>query len=118
MTDIQIYLAGLPADIQERLAPVFGDTDRLYAAVYLVARNEHVVSLEKPDRYEDRLRTIEAVKKKIEKLLDARGLDGATVVADIAGDYFDDFVAYREPDFGLTDEEFVELVRKIVAAEA
>ena len=114
MTATQTYLAGLPAETQERLKPVFGDAARLYATIYLVVRNEHITDTEKPDRYEDRLRVIRTVKSKLEKLLDSWGLNGEEIVADVASDYFEDYVAYREQDFGMTNDDFVGIVRKIM----
>lgn len=114
MTATQEYLAALPAETQEKLEPVFGDAARLYATIYLVVRNEHIADTEKPDRYADRLQVIRAVKSKLETLLDGWGLDGKEIVADVTSDYFEDYVAYRENDFGMTDDEFVGIVRKIM----
>ena len=55
MTKIQRFLAELPEDKKVLFQPVFGDVDRFYEVVYLIAKNEHYTDLEKPDRYEDRL---------------------------------------------------------------
>ena len=49
-------------------------------------------------------------------MLTAWGLDGKELVADIAGDYFDDYVAYRERPATLTNEQFVAIINKIVRA--
>lgn len=113
MTTIQTYLADLPEETKERVATVFGDVDRLYATLYLITRNEHITDTEKPDRYEDRLRTIRNVKRKAEEILSSWGLDGKEIVADISSDYFEDYVAYREPEFNMTNEEFIGIIRKI-----
>ena len=108
MTKVQSYLASLPEEKRALFAPVYGDVDRFYTVVYLIAKNEHLTDLDKPDRYEDRL-----VRSLVEKQLDGFGLDGESVVADIASDYFEDFVNYRELPLTLSNEEFVEIIRRI-----
>lgn len=113
MTKIQTYLAALPEEKKALFIPVFGDVDKFYTVVYLIVRNEHVTDMEKPERYEDRLQVIRQVKKKVEDLVSSFGLDGKEIVADIAGDYFEDYVNYREPEPDITNEEFIGIIRKL-----
>ena len=87
--------------------------DMSYTTVYLIARNEHVTELEKPDRYEDRLQVIRQIRGKVEKLVSSFGLDGSEIVADIASDYFEDYVNYKEPDIRMTNEEFLGIIQKV-----
>ena len=90
-----------------------GEVDKFYTTVYLIARNEHVTELEKPDRYEDRLHVIRQIRGKVEKLVSSFGLDGSEIVADIASDYFEDYVNYKEPDIRMTNEEFLGIIQKV-----
>lgn len=113
MTKIQTYLAALPEEKKALFIPVFGDVDKFYTVVYLIVRNEHVTDMEKPERYEDRLQVIRQVKKKVEDLVSSFGLDGKEIVADIAGDYFEDYVNYQEPEPDITNEEFIGIIRKL-----
>lgn len=113
MTKTQSYLASLPEEKRALFVPVYGSVDRFYTVVYLIAKNEHLTEQEKPDRYEDRLRMIRQVRSRVEKQLDGFGLDGESVVADIASDYFEDYVNYRELPVTLTNEEFVEIIKRI-----
>ncbi|RHJ81500.1 hypothetical protein [Parabacteroides sp. AM08-6] len=115
MTKIQDTLAALPEEKKMLFVPVFGNVDKFYTIIYLIARNEHVTEQEKPERYEDRLQVIRQVRTKAEKLLDSFGLDGAEIVADIASDYFEDYVNYKEPVFDITNEEFIRVIQKISA---
>ena len=114
MTTIQTYLAELPAETKEKFVPLFGDTEKFYATVYMVTCNEHITDIEKPDRYEDRLYMIRTAKNNIEKLLTSWGLNGKDIVADIASDYFEDYVAYKEPEFPITTDQFVGIIREIL----
>lgn len=113
MTKIQTYLANLPEEKKILFAPVFGDVEKFYTTVYLIARNEHVTGQEKPDRYEDRLQVIQQVRRMVEQLVDSFGLDGQEIVADIASDYFEDFVNYKEPELEMSNEEFLDIIRKV-----
>lgn len=113
MTKIQTYLANLPEEKKTLFAPVFGDVKKFYTTVYLIARNEHVTGQEKPDRYEDRLQVIQQVRRMVEQRVDSFGLDGQEIVADIASDYFEDFVNYKEPELEMSNEEFLDIIRKV-----
>lgn len=113
MTKIQETLAALPEDKKALFVPVFGSVENFYTAIYLIARNEHLTDLEKPDRYEDRLQVIRQIRGMAEKAVDSYGLDGTEIVADIASDYFEDYVNYREPELGMTNEDFVGIIQKI-----
>lgn len=113
MTKIQEFLAMLPDDKKALFVPIFGDVDKFYTAVYLIIRNEHITDQEKPERYEDRLRMIRQVKSKLEALVSSFGLDGKEIVADIASDYFEDYVNYKEPEFEIMNEEFIGIIQKL-----
>ncbi|WP_293713232.1 hypothetical protein [uncultured Parabacteroides sp.] len=113
MTKIQEFLAALPEDKKALFVPVFGNVDKFYTVVYLVTRNEHITDQEKPERYEDRLQVIRQVKSKLEALVSSYGLDGKEIVADIASDYFEDYVNYKEPEFDITNEEFIGIIQKL-----
>ena len=106
MTKIQETLVALPEEKKALFIPAFGDVDK-------IARNEHVTELEKPDRYEDRLQVIRQIRGKVEKLVSSFGLDGSEIVADIASDYFEDYVNYKEPDIRMTNEEFLGIIQKV-----
>ena len=113
MTKIQEFLAALPEDKKALFIPVFGIVDKFYTVVYLVARNEHVTDMEKPDRYEDRLQVIRQIRSKVEDLVSSYGLEGKEIVADIASDYFEDYVNYKEPELDITNEEFIGIIQKL-----
>lgn len=113
MTKIQEFLAALPEDKKALFIPVFGNVDKFYTVVYLIARNEHVTDMEKPDRYEDRLQVIRQIRSKVEDLASSYGLEGKEIVADIASDYFEDYVNYKEPELDITNEEFIGIIQKL-----
>lgn len=113
MTKVQQQLADLPEEKKRLFEPVFGSVEKFYTVVYLIARNEHVTDQEKPDRYADRLQVIRQMRERVERLVTAFGLDGKEIVADIASDYLEDYVNYREPKLDMTNDEFLAILRKI-----
>ena len=112
-TKIQQFLADLPKEKKALFVPIFGNVEKFYMVVYLIARNEHVTDLEKPDRYEDRLQVIRQIRNQVEKLVSSYGLDGGEIVADIASDYFEDYVNYKESELDITNDEFIAILQKI-----
>lgn len=113
MTKIQQFLADLPEGKRALFVPVYGSVEKFYTVVYLIARNEHITDLEKPDRYEDRLLVIRQMRNRVERQLSSYGLDGEEIVADIASDYFEDYVNYKEPELDITNDEFIGILRRI-----
>lgn len=113
LTPVEQRLQALPADKKALFEPLFGSVERFYTVVYLVARNEHLTDLEKPERYTERLQMIRQVKQRIERMVDLFGLPGEEIVADITSDYLEDFVNYKERTFDITNEAFLSILRVI-----
>lgn len=113
MTKIQQFLADLPEEKKALFVPVFGNVEKFYTVVYLIARNEHVTDQAKPDRYEERMQVIRQIRRRVEERVSSFGLEGEEIVADIASDYFEDYVNYKEPELDITNEEFIAILQKI-----
>ena len=58
-------------------------------------------------------KTIHAYQGMIRFMLDEEGLNGKEILDTIAGEYLEDFVNYREQDFGMTNEEFIAIIKRI-----
>ena len=117
MTKIQETLAGLPQETKERIAPVFGSVEAMYEVIYLIARNEHLTDLDKPENYEVRMKVIRMIRSQVEELLTSYGLDGKEIVADIASDYFEDYVKYVDKEVSITNGQFMDILHKIESAK-
>lgn len=113
MKDVYMYLSGLPEEKKKLFTPIFGSVDRFYTVVYLITRNGHFTEQDKPERWQERLQVIGQVTNKVEKLLNSFQLDGKEIVSDIASDYFEDFVKYKELDPDLTNEEYLSIIQRI-----
>lgn len=113
MSNVVNTLKKLPVEAKEKITTTYGSMDRFYAAVYLIAKNEHLLQLEKPAAWEQKIRTVHAYQGMIRFMLDELGLSGKDILADIAGDYLEDYVNFREKDFGMTNEEFISLLKRL-----
>lgn len=113
MTKTETYLSELPDEAKALFIPVFGSSEGFYATTYLIARNEHITSQEKPEQWEQKVEIIHFFQQKTESFLNSIGLDGKELLADIASDYFEDFVNYKERDFNMSNDDFLTVIRKI-----
>lgn len=113
MSEVLNKLKELPEAAQEKISPIYGSADKLYATIYLIARNEHVLREEKPAQWEAKMKIINAYQDIILSMLNGLGLDGKDIIADITSDYLEDYVNYREQDFGMTNEEFISIIKRI-----
>lgn len=113
MTKTEEYLASLAEDKKAKISEIFGSMEKFYQCLYLIAKNEHMVQMHKPDHIEQRLKTIHDVQDKIEKFLDSLDLSGYDIFADIKSDYLEDYLASRQITLLFDNEEFVEMVRKV-----
>lgn len=109
-------LRALPAPQQQAFVPLFGSLERFYATVYEIVHTGHETELQKPDHLEQRLEVIRTLKQKVVARLSAAGFPGEDIWDDIASDYFEDYVAYREPEIEPLDHaEFLGIVKCLLA---
>lgn len=113
MTQTETYLNELSSPILEAFKPVFENIEKFYAVCYLIIKNEHVLSQEKPELWEEKIKTVQWFKDKIERKLNENNLNGKDIIADIASDYFEDYVHYKERDFGMNNEKFISYIKQI-----
>ena len=115
MTKTEEYLASLSDEQKAKISEIFGSIDKFYQCLYLIAKNEHMVQMDKPDHMEQRLKTIHDIQDKIEKFLDSLDLSGYDIFADIKSDYLEDYLAARSISLLFDNDEFVEMIRKVSA---
>lgn len=113
MSEIKNQMKKWPATALKKIKNTYGSVDKFYATVYLIARNEHHSEMMNVPGAEQRLKTIRAYQGMIRFMLDEEGLNGQEVLMDIASDYHEDFANYKEQDFGMTNEEFISIIKRI-----
>ena len=113
MTEIQQQLKELSGAETRKINSIYGSIDKFYATVHLIARSEHQCQNMSVPGAEQRLKTIRAYQGMIRFMLDELSLNGKDILEATASDYLEDFVNFREQDFGLTDEEFIAIIKRI-----
>ena len=114
MTQTEKYFVELSSNLKDAFAQVFGNPEMFYKTAYLIAKNEHLTSLDKNDQWEQKIEIIHYYQNKLKEFLNNLSLDGENLMADIASDYFEDYVHYRDNiDFGLSNEEFLSVLKEI-----
>ncbi|WP_287827678.1 hypothetical protein [Bacteroides sp.] len=113
MSQVKKDLTKLPKELKQTISEKYGSLDRFYATVYLIARNEHQAQMNNVPAAQQRLNTIKAYQGMIRFMLDEGGANGQTILDDIASDYLEDFVQFKEQDFGLTNEDFIAIIKRI-----
>lgn len=102
-----------PKELKNQLITTYGSLKKFYATVYLIAKNKHNCQLANIPGSDQRLKTIKAYQGLIRFTLDEAELDGQDILDQIASDYLDDFVQYKEQDFGMSNDEFIAIIKKI-----
>lgn len=113
MTKTQEFLNSLDEAIKSSISEDFLSTELLYETTYLIVKNGHALQENKPVQWEEKLKTVQHYQSLVEKKLDEAGLEGKEVVADIASDYFEDYVHYREADLKISDTDFFKILNNI-----
>lgn len=113
MSKIKEQLNKLPKPLLKNIKETYGSTDKFYATVYLIARNAHQCEMMAVPGSDQRLKTIRAYQGMIRFMLDEAEVNGKELMDEIATEYLEDFINYKEQDFGMTDEEFVSIIKRI-----
>lgn len=113
MNKVKDQLNKLPKPLLKKIKEIYGDIDKFYATVYLIARNAHQCEMKAVPGWEQRLKTIRAYQGMIRFMLDEAEVNGREIMDDIATEYLEDFIKYKEQDFGMTDDEFISIIKKI-----
>lgn len=113
MTNTELFIEQLPVEQKLTLAEFFGSIAFFYATIYLMAKNGHLIQEAKGENWEQGVKTVQYYQERAEILLNALGIQGSELVQDIASDYFEDFVNYKEREFQLSQEQFVANISKL-----
>ena len=113
MTSTETSLKEKETSILQSFNGIFPNIEAFYATCYLIVRNGHEWELEKCDMWEKKCETVAWFRHKIEQRLIANQLPGEDIVADIASDYFEDYVHYINRTFDMTNEEYIQYIKQL-----
>lgn len=63
--------------------------------------------------WEEKCETVAWFRHKIERILTQNGLPGEDIVADIASDYFEDYVHYIDRTFDISNDEYINYIKQL-----
>ena len=63
--------------------------------------------------WEEKCETVAWFRHKIERILAQNGLPGEDIVADIASDYFEDYVHYIDRTFDISNDEYINYIKQL-----
>lgn len=106
-------IESIPDKAWNLLSTLFNDKETLYEVIYLIVQNGHVAKQNDNPNQAEQLKIISWYQETIESLLTRAGLQGEGVFADVASDYFEDFAHYREREYKISSEEFIEIIKKL-----
>ena len=113
MSQALITIKKMSDEAKAHISKIYGSTDKFYATVYLIAKNELLLQQHKPAAWEQKMRTVHAYQGIIRFMLDELGINGQELMADIASDYLEDYVSFREKNFDIDNEEFISILKRI-----
>ena len=113
MTPTEVALKEKESAILQSFSGIFPSIDTFYATCYLIIRNGHQWEQEKSDMWEEKCETVAWFRHKIERILTQNGLPGEDIVADIASDYFEDYVHYIDRTFDISNDEYINYIKQL-----
>lgn len=118
ISDVIQQLKSLSTPEQQKVEAVFGSLNKCYATIYLVARNGHMCEVGNVPAADQRMRTIQAMQGMIRFILEELGLDGKDIQDQVTSDYLDDYVNYKEQDFGMSNQDFIDILQRVQTYKA
>ena len=113
MTPTEVALKEKESAILQSFSGIFPSIDTFYATCYLIIRNGNQWEQEKSDMWEEKCETVAWFRHKIERILAQNGLPGEDIVADIASDYFEDYVHYIDRTFDISNDEYINYIKQL-----
>ena len=112
MSKVLKTLKGLPAEAKEKITP---STETQINSTHSLSDCKKRASAPrgKTRCMGEKIRTVHAYQGMIRFMLEELGLPGKDIMADITSDYLEDYVNFREKDFGMTNEEFISIIKRI-----
>lgn len=118
ISDVIQQLKTLAKPEQQKIEAVFGSLNKCYATIYLVARNGHMCEVGNVPAADQRMRTIQAMQGMIRFILEEMGLDGKDIQDQVTSDYLEDYVNYKEQDFDMSNQDFIEILQRVQTYKA
>lgn len=113
MTQTQLKIEKLDQKIFAPLLPWFKDRMEFYYFFYHLAQSEHIIEMNKPEQYEEKLRAAQFYRRLATKRVITEEPTLEDVIDDIFSDYHEDYANFRENKQPLAQKRFLEILNKL-----
>ncbi len=114
MTETQIKIEKLDQKILASLKPWFRDRTEFYNFFYHLIQSEHLIEMEKPDQYEEKLKAVQFYRRLAVKRVLNEEPALEDIIDDIFSDYHENYASFQEKKQPLAQKRFIEILNKLM----
>lgn len=114
MTEAQEKIKKLDQKVLAVLRPWFKDTEEFYHFFYHLIQSEHLIEMEKPDQYEEKLKAVQFYRRLAVKRIVNEEPALEEVIDDIFSEYHEDYANFQENKQPLAQKRFIEILNKLM----
>ena len=114
MTETQEKIQKLDQKTMAVLRPWFKDREEFYNFFYHLIQSEHLIEMEKPENYEEKLKAVQFYRRLAVKRVVAEDAVFEELIDDIFSDYHEDYANFQENKQPLAQKRFLEILNKLM----
>ena len=114
MTETQLKIKKLDQRLVAVLRPWFKDREEFYHFFYHLIQNEHLIEMEKPENYEEKLKAVQFYRRLAVKRVVAEDTAFEELIDDIFSDYHEAYANFQENKQPLAQKRFLEILNKLM----
>ena len=114
MTETQEKIQKLDQRTMAVLRPWFKDREEFYNFFYHLIQNEHLIEMEKPEQYEEKLKAVQFYRRLAVKRVVAEDAMFEELIDDIFSDYHEAYANFQENKQPLAQKRFIEILNKLM----
>ena len=114
MTETQEKLQKLDQKVFAPLLPWFKDRMEFYHFFYHLIQSEHLIEMEKPDQYEEKLKAVQFYRRLAVRRVVNEEPILEDIIDDIFSDYHEAYANFQENKQPLAQKRFIEILNKLM----
>lgn len=114
MTETQEKIQKLDQKTMTVLRPWFKDREEFYNFFYHLIQSEHLIEMEKPEQYEEKLKAVQFYRRLAVKRVVNEDPIFEEIIDDIFSDYHEAYANFQENKQPLAQKRFIEILNKLM----
>lgn len=114
MTETQLKIQNLSQKSMAEIRPWFKDREEFYNFFYHLIQSEHLLEMEKPEQYEEKLKAVQFYRRLAVKRVVIVDAIFEEIIDDIFSDYHEDYANFKENKQPLAQTRFIEILNKLM----